>query len=60
MVPLTALSENEAVYVRTVLNGKAENKLVEFIAIEYGHAKGIISATKSALSKVGISDDEMS
>lgn len=56
----SSVSENEAVYVRTVLNGKAENKLVEVIAIEHGHAKGIISATKSALSKVGISDDEMS
>ena len=56
----SSVSENEAVYVRTVLNGKAENKLVEVIAIEHGYAEGIISATKSALSKVGISDDEMS
>ena len=56
----SSVSENEAVYVRTVLNGKAENKLVEVIAIEHDHTEGIISATKSALSKVGISDDEMS
>ena len=48
----SSVSENEAVYVRTVLNCKAENKLVEVIAIEHDHAEGIISATKSALSKV--------
>ena len=46
----SSVSENETVYVRTVLNGKAENKLVEVIAIEHDHAEGIISATKSGVS----------
>ena len=47
------------IYARTMSNGKTENKL-EVIAIEHDHAEGIISATKSALSKVRISDNEMS
>ncbi|XP_067668254.1 zinc finger protein 862-like [Haliotis asinina] len=55
----SSVSENEVIYVRTVLNGKAENKLVEVIAIEHGHAEGVISATKSALSRVGISDETL-
>lgn len=55
----SSVSENEAVYVRTIINGKPENKLVDIVPVEHGHAEGIISATKSALSNVAISENSL-